>query len=125
MPRSLRIVFPVLLALTQSAGLAAQDRRPSSLSPADIFQLEYAADPAISPDGAWIAYVRRWSDPMTDRRYSNIWVVKRDGSGQYFTREVQRDSPAWSPDGTRLALRVNRAAPSSGYAGWTLVMRWR
>ena len=120
MPRSLRIVFPVLLALTQSAGLAAQDRRPSSLSPADIFQLEYAADPAISPDGAWIAYVRRWSDPMTDRRYSNIWVVKRDGSGHraLTSGKFSEDSPAWSPDGTRLAFASNRGGSTQLWVRW-------
>ena len=93
---------------------------PSSLSPADIFQLEYAADPAISPDGAWIAYVRRWSDPMTDRRYSNIWVVKRDGSGHrpLTSGKFSEDSPAWSPDGTRLAFTSNRGGSTQLWVRW-------
>ena len=33
----------------------------------DLFGLEAAADPEISPDGRWIAYVRRSGDIMTDR----------------------------------------------------------
>ncbi len=46
--------------------------------------MDCAAEPAISTDGVRVAYVRRWSDPLTDRRYSNIWVVKRDGATTIF-----------------------------------------
>lgn len=97
--------------------LAAQERR---LGPADVFQLEYAAEPAISPDGAWIAYVRRWSDPMTDRRYSNIWVVRRDGTGHrpITTGKFSEESPAWSSDGTRLAFVSNRGGSAQLWVRW-------
>lgn len=46
--------------------------------------MEYAAELEISTDGIQVAYVRRWSDPLTDRRYGNIWVVKRDGATTIF-----------------------------------------
>lgn len=71
----------------------------------DVFELEIASDPRISPDGERIAYVRRSMDIMTDRARGNIWLVSDDGddhrplesgTGSY-------SNPRWSPDGTRLA----------------------
>lgn len=116
------LLVPACLGLALAAApapmpLLAQDSR---LGPADIFQMEYAADPAISPDGSWIAYVRRWSDPMTDRRYSNIWVVRRDGSGHrpVTTGKFSEDSPTWSNDGTRLAFVSNRGGNAQLWVRW-------
>src|SRR3982750_4868717 len=71
----------------------------------DLFNLEVATDPQISPDGRTIAYVRKSNDIMTDRARSTIWLVDAAtgqqhpliaGSGSYF-------SPRWSRDGNRLA----------------------
>ncbi len=97
---------------------SGRSRAPSR--PADIFQLEYAADPQISPDGAWIAYVRRWSDPMTDRRFSNIWLVRRDGTGNrpLTSGKYSEDSPTWSPDGARLAYVSNRGGSAQIWVRW-------
>jgi dipeptidyl aminopeptidase/acylaminoacyl peptidase len=71
----------------------------------DLFGLEVAADPQISPDGRRIAYVRRSGDIMTDRTRQSIWLVDTAtgeqaplvaGPGAHF-------SPRWSPDGARIA----------------------
>ncbi|HEX4934782.1 MAG TPA: S9 family peptidase [Gemmatimonadaceae bacterium] len=107
-------------SLAAQAPPAAQERRANVLTPADIFQLEYAADPAISPDGNWIAYVRRWSDPMTDRRYGNIWLVKSDGTGHrpLTSGKFNEDSPTWSPDGKRLAFVSNRGGNAQLWVRW-------
>ncbi len=69
--------------------------------PMDVFQLEFAADPQISPDGTEIAYVRTSMDVMRDRRRSELWIVGADGTGH--RRLAEGSSPRWSPDGTRLA----------------------
>ena len=45
----------------------------------DVFQLEWAADPRISPKGKRIVYVRNFMDIMTDQRRSNLWIVNQDG----------------------------------------------
>ncbi len=41
----------------------------------DLFSLEAASDPEISPNGRWIAYVRRTGDIMTDRWRPSLWLV--------------------------------------------------
>ncbi|MFQ5680376.1 MAG: prolyl oligopeptidase family serine peptidase [Gemmatimonadota bacterium] len=75
------------------------------LRPMDVFGLEYASDPRISPDGARIVYVRRWLDVMHDRVRGNLWILNSDGSGHrpLTSGKVNHRSPRWSPDGTRLA----------------------
>jgi len=94
------LALPVLLA---AAFCAHAGERP--LRNTDIFELEVAADPQISPDGSRIAYVRTSMDIMSDRALPNIWIVDADGDhhrpllsgpGAYF-------SPRWSPDGRRIA----------------------
>ena len=42
---------------------------------ADLFNLEVATDPQISPDGRTIAYVRKSNDIMTDKARPTIWLV--------------------------------------------------
>ena len=86
----------------------------------DLFNLEVATDPQISPDGRTIAYVRRSNDIMTDKARPTIWLVDvatgqqrplLAGPGAY-------SSPRWSPDGSKLAY------VASGDGGTQLYVRW-
>jgi hypothetical protein len=116
------LLLGALVALATAA--SAQDQAPPAAQPEpqqqpagpapgpsrlfdahDLFGLEAAADPRISPDGRRIAYVRRSGDIMTDRMRSAIWLIDTAsgeqaplvaGPGSHF-------SPRWSPDGSRLA----------------------
>ncbi len=65
-------------------------------------------DPALSPDGQWVAFTR-WdgSQPGAD---GGLWVIASDGSGE---RQIvgglhQPKSPAWSPDGEWLIVAVQQ-----------------
>ncbi|MBL8989010.1 MAG: PD40 domain-containing protein, partial [Gemmatimonadetes bacterium] len=109
-----RLAFAALALLV--APVAAQQR----LTPADIFQLEYAADPQISPDGQWVVYVRQWQDLMTDRRYSNLWLVRADGTDHrpLTTGKFSESQPRWSPDGKRIAYLSNRDGSPQIYVRW-------
>ncbi|MGQ0649416.1 MAG: S9 family peptidase [Gemmatimonadaceae bacterium] len=115
MIRSVRSL--AFVALCASSAAEAQANR---LTPADLFQLEYAATPQISPDGLWVAYIRQWSDISTDRRYSNVWLVKSDGSERrpITSGKFTETTPQWSPDGKRLAWISNRGGSPQLYVRW-------
>ena len=90
------------------------------LSASDMFTIETASDPQTSPDGLWVAYVRNWSDAITDKRYSNIWLVKSDGTGHrpVTSGKTHDASPRWSPDGTRLAYTSDKGGSGQLYVRW-------
>ena len=91
------LAAPLLVALAAPPPAHPQSR----FEPMDVFHLEYAADPQISPDGSQVVYVRTSMDIMKDRKRSELWIVGADGSDH--RRLAVGSSPRWSPDGTRLA----------------------
>ncbi len=97
----------VFAAPADAVPLAAAAAGPSRthFEPMDVFQLEYASDPQISPDGTRVIYVRASMDIMRDRLRSELWLVNADGSGH--RRLSDGGSPRWSPDGTRIAYTAN------------------
>ena len=122
----MRFRFPVsLIALVATFVLALpgvlRAQEPShKLTVMDEFQLQLPTDPQISPDGKNIVYVRRFADPMTDRRYSNLWLVNSDGTNHRpLTSGNHNDaSPRWSPDGTRLAYLSDTDGKQQLYIRW-------
>jgi acylaminoacyl-peptidase len=74
------------------------------LRAADVFDLQWVADPEISPDGRSIAYVRMAMDIKTDRPRGTVWLVGVDGKHPHPLSGAEDSSrPRWSPDGTRIA----------------------
>jgi acylaminoacyl-peptidase len=90
------------------------------LTAMDVFSLQFAADPQISPDGKRIVYVRQFSDIMNDKRESNLWVISSDGGeDRGLTNGNYSDSsPRWSPDGTRIAYLSDRDGKPQIYVRW-------
>src|SRR5271169_932277 len=100
---------------------AVQAQEPShKITVMDEFQIQLPADPQISPDGKKIVYVRRFADPMTDRRYSNLWIINSDGTDHRpLTNGNRTDaSPRWSPDGARLAYLSDADGKQQIYVRW-------
>jgi dipeptidyl aminopeptidase/acylaminoacyl peptidase len=109
-----------LAAGTASGGAPSGEMSapPSGLfQPSDIFRIEFAFDPQISPDGARIVYTRQSSDAATDTRYSNLWVLGADGRDHRpLTDGRHRDrNPRWSPDGRKLAFISDREGSAQLY----------
>ncbi len=78
MKRTAVLSMVVLATLLGTAYATGPDDETFQLI--DVFQLEYASDPQISPDGQHIVYVRSFMDIMKDQRRSNLWILNADGS---------------------------------------------
>lgn len=109
--------FAALAIVSSSVGAADTSRRFKSI---DVFQLEYADDVQISPDGSRIVYVRVSHDVMTDRARRNLWLVNADGTNNRPLRSESKNfqSPRWSPDGTRLAYVSAADGSPQLYVRW-------
>ncbi len=111
----------LLSAAAVVAPVHAQNGGPSPLfEPGDLFQLEWVADPQISPDGSQIVYVRSFNDIMTDRSRSNLWIVDFDGSNHRPLTSGNNNyaSPRWSSDGGRLAYVSSQDGSAQIYIRW-------
>lgn len=104
------------LALCLTSVASAQTARGPAMTftAADVFNLEYADNPQISPDGNRVAYERVSADIMTDRFRRSIWLV--DESGRNHRPIAQGPgayvSPVWSPDGRAIAFNAQEGGVS-------------
>ncbi|MEM8917815.1 MAG: S9 family peptidase [Pseudomonadota bacterium] len=84
--------------------LAENDLAENRFTAESVFDLEYADDPQISPDGSTIVYARKSMDSFTDRVKSELWSIDT-GSGAHrplVTGKNSNSSVRWSPNGDRL-----------------------
>jgi len=113
--------YPVTLAslaLLLASAAAAGESKPFSAD--DVFDLEYANDPRISPDGTRIVYERMSNDIMTDNTRANLWLVDVDGGAErpLVSGTASATSPRWSPDGARIAYLQATATGTGIYVRW-------
>ncbi|MFQ5739520.1 MAG: prolyl oligopeptidase family serine peptidase [Acidobacteriota bacterium] len=113
---ALVVALQVSVWAESGAGTAGNNRFQLN----DVFSLEFASDPQISPDGRRVVYVRNFMDIMKDRRRSNLWIVSSDGSGHrpLTTGEENAFSPRWSPDGTRVLYVASSDGSSQLFVRW-------
>src|SRR5271170_7399382 len=114
-----RLSAAALFALCVASPGYAETAKPA-FKPMDVFDLQWAADPEVSPDGRSIAYVRMGYDIKTDRARGSVWLVGVDGKNERpLSSAPTSGSPRWSADGSRIAY-IARAADGSAQ----LFMYW-
>jgi dipeptidyl aminopeptidase/acylaminoacyl peptidase len=111
------LIFTLLIISLQNA--AAQEQK-IPFQPLDVFSLEWASDPQISPDASQIIYRRSGFDIMKDKSRGNLWIVNTDGSSnrKLTSREVNESQAQWSPTGDRIAFVSATEEGSELYMYW-------
>ena len=100
--------------------IAQTEEQHPSFDAMDVFELEWASDPQVSPDGQSVVYVRRSFEIMTDTGRADLWEVSVDGD---FHRPLDAGSgrsrsPRWSPDGRKLAFFSRETGSSQIHVRW-------
>jgi len=119
--KTFRGIFAVVIFLALAGLAAAQEQKPAAkFELMDVFQLEYAADPQMAPDGNSVVYARTSMDILGDRRRSNLWLASADGSDHRpITSGARSDfSPRWSPDGKKLLYASTVEGSVQLYLRW-------
>ncbi|MEM7305382.1 MAG: S9 family peptidase [Planctomycetota bacterium] len=109
-------MLDALLLLAPLSLVAPQE----PLQPLDVFELEWASDPRVSPDGSRIVFARAGFDVMTDRSRSRLWTVGTDGSDArpLLSGSANVVSPRWSPDGERLLYVASEGGGAQIFCRW-------
>ena len=112
----------VLLIFVNSFQLVFSQGSKSIFKPLDIFSLEWAVNPQISPDASKIIYKRSGFDIMNDTSKGNLWILNTDGTShrKLTSREVNESKATWSPNGNRIAFVSNTKEGSEIYMYWVL-----
>jgi dipeptidyl aminopeptidase/acylaminoacyl peptidase len=118
--RILSAAFVLMLLTLSAAALAAA----TPLSPEDVFRLRTVTDAQVSPDGRWIAALISRQREAGDKPGGNytelhVWSVETGRARPFVTGEVAVGSPAWSPDGTRIAFLLKRGEDAQTQV-WTI-----
>lgn len=114
------LLASLAVALSAPSAFASTQAEGGPLQAADVFSLEMASDPQISPNGRWVAYQRRSNDIMTDQTRSAIWTVPYDGGSNrpLVTGAGEYSSPRWSPDSSQIVFIANENGESQLRKVW-------
>ena len=109
------MIFTAFLIFTSQA-----DTQENFFSYKDIYDLQFADEASISPDGNHIVYVRVQYDIMTDKKYSNLWYIQPDGSEHkpLTSGKNNYSQVSWSSDSKRIAFTSNEEGKSQIFVRW-------
>jgi dipeptidyl aminopeptidase/acylaminoacyl peptidase len=99
----------LLISISAFIDASAQNQQ-RLLTIDDYFDLKSVGNPAISPDGEWIAYTITETDYEEEKSETRIWMVSSDGGEPLpmTAKGYSAGSPRWSPDGKYLSFSASR-----------------
>ncbi len=111
MPRLLPL-FLAAFCLTGATVARCAETTPALIAATDLFNVKQVETPALSPDGKWVVYVVRSIEPKPDAKddwvyRTQLWLAAVDGTTpprQLTFNAADNSSPAWSPQGDRIAF---------------------
>jgi dipeptidyl aminopeptidase/acylaminoacyl peptidase len=113
------LLWCAVAAISGWIGVEAAAGRAMTID--DLITAVRVTEPALSPDGATVAYVRTVTNGQTGKRNADIWAVPADGSAapkMLVGGDASETTPLFAPDGKRLAFVSTRAgAPQLFVAG--------
>jgi dipeptidyl aminopeptidase/acylaminoacyl peptidase len=76
--------------------------------------MQRVGEPAVSPDGKWVAFSVRDTDMAANKGRTDIWLAAVDGATvrRLTTDPASDTSPAWSPDGAYVYFASTRGGSS-------------
>jgi dipeptidyl aminopeptidase/acylaminoacyl peptidase len=113
----------IALALVMTAALHAETQPTRPIVVDDFTRFQDVGDPQLSPDGDWVLYTLTSADAAADRRDSDVWVVKFDGTERRrLTGSAENENaPRWSPDGRYISFLSSRSGgKAKGTQVWVM-----
>ena len=102
---------PLALVFAAAPALAGAGK---GLTIDDMLAMQRVGEPAVSPDGKWVAFSVRDTDLAANKGRTDVWMAAVDGSTvRRLTTDPSGDtSPAWSPDGAYVYFASSRGGSS-------------
>ena len=118
MRRSPALVAAFLTPLLLSAQASAR----RAFTPNDWYRLTTLSAPAMSPDGARVAFTVQTINERDDKYHHEVWVVPTSGGDavRFTSPSTESSNPRWSPDGKFLLFTSTR--PGGKGTTWMLRM---
>ena len=112
--------FLIFIIFFISFQIVSSQEQKTAFHSLDVFSLEWASNPQISPDASQIIYRRNGFDIMKDNPKGNLWILNSDGSlhRKLTSREVNESQAKWSPNGDRIAFLSSTDEGSELYMYW-------